>query len=196
VDAVTTTTAPRRTLSRTSVLRAVAATAVVLGGAVVVGGLSSPGQQYLPDWLGSLCNSAGGWSMFTFLLVWLSRARPALAAALGIVAFEGMVESYALVSEWRGYFYAAPFGSVWSILGLLAGPVIGLGAAFARYGGAWRRVLGVAPLALVVVAEGAYGLLLISDTTSPVYWTMEVVAGAVFLALALWSTRPDAVRRA
>lgn len=189
MEPVTASTVPPRTVTRPSVLRALAGTAVVLLGAVLVGGLSSPGQQYLPEWLTSLCNSAGGWSMFTFVLVWLSRSRPALAAVLGVVAFEAMVESYAVVSAWRGFFYAAPFTSVWSLLGLVAGPIIGVGASCARHGGPWRRVLGVAPLTVVLMAEGASGLFRISDTTSPVYWTIEIVAGAVFLALAVRSVR-------
>ncbi|RKR72967.1 DUF6518 family protein [Frondihabitans australicus] len=170
--------------------RGAVAVLMAVGGGLVIGGLSSPGQQYLPESVGSIANSVGGWSMFTFLLVWLSRARPVLGAILGVAAFEAMLEGYAIVSEWRGFYYSAPFSSMWVIPGILAGLVLGFGAATVRH---TRRPLGrwlsVVPLSLVLVVEGAYGLLVISDTTSPVYWTIEVVAGAVFLALAVWRRR-------
>lgn len=161
-----------------------AAAVVVLGG-LLIGGLTSVGQEYLPPWVNSLANSAGGWSMFAFLLVWLSRARPVLGAILGIVAFEAMVEAYGLVSTARGHFYAAPFSSIWSLLGLFAGPVIGGGAALARWASKPWRIIGVAALSFVLMAEGSYGLVSLLGSTSPVYWTLELVAGAAFLAAAI-----------
>lgn len=177
--------------------RAVAATAVVLVGSVLVGGLSSLGQEYLPHWVSSLANSVGGWSMFAFLLVWLSRARPVLAAVLGALAFEAMVEAYAEVSLWRGFFYAAPFSSLWSLVGLLAGPVLGVAASLVRYGRGRWPLAGVAVLSAVLMLEGGHGLVTLLSSTSPVYWTIEVVAGAVFLAAALLRGRaPDRARRA
>lgn len=134
-----TSSAPRPPLART-LPSALAAVAVVLLGGLLVGGLTSFGQQYLPSWLTSLANSSGGWSMFAFLLVWLVRARPALAALLGALAFVAMVEAYGVVSGWRGFFYAAPFSSRWTLIGLVAGPVIGVAASLARSGLHRRRI--------------------------------------------------------
>lgn len=43
----------------------------------------------------------------------------------------------------------------------------------------------MAILSLVLVSEGAFGLVELLGSTSPVYWTLEVVAGAAFLAAAI-----------
>jgi hypothetical protein len=172
-----------------SVIRA---SAIVLLGSLLVGGLSSFGQQDLPDWIRSLCNSAGGWSAFVFLLVWLSRGRPLLGALLGLVAFEVMLEGYGVVSGLRGTFYAAPFSSLYAKLALLVGPVLGIAASLTRYGARPWRLVGVGALSLVLMAEGAYGLLSLLESTSPVFWTLEVVAGATFFATALVRTAPGA----
>jgi hypothetical protein len=161
------------------------AVAIALLGALLVGGLTSFAQKYLPPAVNSLSNSAGGWTAFTFLLIWLSRARPLLAGILGIVAFEALTEAYGLVTGWRGYAATPPFGSIWSLVGLLAGPVLGVAASFVRYASPLWRVLGVAVLAAVLVGEGVHGLVALLDTTSPLYWWVEVVAGVGFLVAAL-----------
>lgn len=168
-------------------------TAIVLFGALLIGGLTSFAQQYLPPWVSSLSNSAGGWTMFSFLLVWLSRARPVLGAILGIVAFQALNEGYGIVSHWRGFFYAEPFGSIWSLVGLVAGPLLGVAAALTRYGSPLWRSLGVTPLAAVLLGEGVYGLQFIADTTSPVYWVLEIVLAFAFMAAAIVRFRPRPV---
>jgi len=172
----------------------ITATAVVLVMGLVVGGLTSPAQGALPDELRSFANSAGGWSMLAFLGVWLSRASPPLGAVLGAVSFVAMVEAYGVVSLWRGDFLADPLSSTWIPVGLVAGPVIGLGASLVRHGSRGWAIAAVAGLALILAAEGVYGLALLGATTSPVYWTIELVAGVGFLAAAVLrgrGTRPS-----
>ena len=164
--------------------------AVVLLGAFLIGGLTSIAQQYLPDWLRSLSNSAGGWTMFSFLLVWASRARPLLGGFLGIVAFQALNEGYGLVSLWRGSFYSEPFASNWTIIGLAAGPVLGVAAALTRHGSPLWRALGVTPLAAVLLGEGVYGLQFIASTTSPIYWALEIVLAVLFMGVAVGRMRP------
>jgi len=183
-------TAPAR--PRETLRSGITATVVVLVTGLVVGGLTSPAQGALPDELRSFANSAGGWSMLAFLGVWLSRARPPLGAVLGAVSFVAMVEAYGVVSLWRGDFLADPLSSTWIPVGLVAGPFIGLGAALVRHASRGWAIAAVAGLALILVAEGAYGLALLGETTSPVYWTIEVVAGVGFLAAAVlrgWGRR-------
>jgi hypothetical protein len=159
--------------------------AVVIVGSVAIGALTSPAQQYLPDWLNSLANSAGGWSMFAFLLVWLSRARPLPAAVLGAVSFVLMVESYGAVSAWRGHFFAEPLSSMWVPIGLVAGPIIGLAASAVRHSSRPWAIAGVSVLSLVLFAEGIYGLTIVRETTSPVYWSIEIAAAVAFSVAAL-----------
>jgi hypothetical protein len=179
---------PRETLR--SALRALA---IVLLFSLVVGGLTSPAQGFLPDGLRSFANSAGGWSMLAFLGVWLSRARPLLGALLGAVSFVAMVEAYGVVSLWRGYFFADPFSSMWIPIGLVAGPLLGVAAALVRHAGRGWTIAGVAALSLVLVAEGIFGLSVLVGTTSWVYWTLEVVLGIGFLAAAVLRGRRSRV---
>src|SRR4051794_28985393 len=88
-----------------SIRSIVFATVLVAVGALLVGGLTSYGQQYLPSWVSSLSNSAGGWTMFAFLLIWRSGARMLLGGVLGIVALELLNQGYGIVSGWRGVAY-------------------------------------------------------------------------------------------
>ncbi|TFC04330.1 hypothetical protein E3O42_05420 [Cryobacterium adonitolivorans] len=168
--------------TRSSALRA--AVLVIVGG-VLIGGLTSFAQQYLPPSVNSLSNSAGGWTMFSFLIVWLSRARPLLAGFLGIVVFQLLVESYSVVAEWRGFDDGDPFTSIWTIVGLVAGPLLGVAASLVRYAPPVWRALAVTPLSAVLLGEGIWALNTIADTTSPVYWTLEIVLSVVVLLAAI-----------
>lgn len=170
--------------ARAILLAGLRATIVVLVFSLVVGGLTSPAQGFLPEWMSSLANSAGGWSMLAFVAVWLSRARPLLGAVLGAVSFVAMVEAYGIVSLWRGFFLADPLSSMWIPVGLVAGPIIGLAAALVRHASRRWGIAGVAVLSAVLVAEGVHGLTVVAETTSPVYWTLEIVLAVGFLAAA------------
>jgi hypothetical protein len=185
-----TTTRMRDRWYRETPRSAVLATGLALGGGLAVGIATAYLQGLLPHALASFANSAGGWSALAFVLVRLSRAKPLLAAALGAVAFVAMVEGYSLGSLWRGGFYAAPFTSSFTLIGLVAGPVIGLSAALSRWASHLLRPLAVAPLSAVLIGEGVYGLTVVADTTSPVYWTIQLAAGAAATAAALITDRP------
>jgi ABC-type iron transport system FetAB permease component len=160
----------------------------VIGGALI-GGLTSFGQGYLPVWVNSLSNSVGGWTMFCFLIVWLGRARPVLAAVLGVIVFQLLVESYSVVSEWRGFDDGDPFTSVWTLAGLAAGPLLGATAGLVRHAPPLWRALAVTPLCAVLLGEGLWALTAVADTTSPVYWWLEIVLAVVFLAAAILRCR-------
>lgn len=180
----------RRVLGSVVVAIAVAAASLVLGG------LTSPAQGFLPDELSSFANSAGGWTALTFGLLWLSRARPAFAAALGIVSFVLLVEGYRIVSEWRGYEYAAPFQDTFTYIGIVAGPVVGASAGLLRWGHGIWRVLAVSTVAAVFIGEGVYGLTVVAETTSPVYWWLQITAGAVLTVVVLVARRARLVTSA
>lgn len=168
-----------------------AATALFItaAGGLVVGGLTSPAQGFLPPWINSLSNSAGGWTMLSFLILWLSRARPLPAVLLGIVTFEALNEGYGIVSAWRGHFYAEPFSTVWSLIGFAAGPVLGAAAAVVRYGPPRWRALGVTPLSAVLLGEGVGALFAQDRETPPTYWLIEIALSVLFMALGLVLTR-------
>jgi hypothetical protein len=160
----------------------------VIGGALI-GSLTSFGQGYLPAWVNSLSNSVGGWTMFSFLIVWLGRARPVLAAVLGVLVFQLLVESYSVVSEWRGFDDGDPFTSAWTVAGLAAGPLLGATAGLVRHAPPLWRALAVTPLCAVLLGEGLWALTAVADTTSPVYWSLEIVLSVVFMLAAVLRCR-------
>lgn len=173
---------------RESVPSTLRAVSVAVIGAMLIGGLTSVGQQYLPDWINSLANSVGGWTMLSFLLVWLGRAKPLLAALLGVLVFVLLTESYSVVSEWRGFDDGDPFTSIWTMVSLVAGPVLGVSAGLVRHApGVWRA-LGVTPLSAVLLGEGIWALNTIADTTSAVYWFLEILLSIAFLVAAILRT--------
>jgi len=175
---------------RSRILRDGVAIAAIGAIALVLGGLTSPAQQFLPDALRSVANSSSGWSIPVFLLVWLWRLRPVPAIIAGPVAFVLMVEGYRIASEWRGFEYGAPFSDSYTFIGLVVGPILGLSASLLRYGRSPWRTLAIAPLAIILIGEGVYGLTVVADSTSPVYWSIVIALGVGATVLHLWRERP------
>jgi hypothetical protein len=173
--------------TRPSVLRSLLA--ALLGG-LILGGLTSVLQGSLPGPVNSFANSSGGWSMLVFALVRLGGARPVAAAALGLLTFWALLEGYDLVTAARGFGYSPPFTDVFWLLAVPAGPILGAAAALTLHGSTPWRVLAVAPLSGVLIGEGVWALENVADTTSPVYWWLEIVLGAGFLVLAVLRRRP------
>ncbi|GAB2473220.1 hypothetical protein GCM10027063_12820 [Promicromonospora xylanilytica] len=159
-----------------SIRRAVRVGAVVLL-SVLLGGPTSWAQGALPSELASFANSASGWTVLTALLVFWSRARTGQAALLGAVSFVLLVLGYAVASQLRGLWYDP---LLFSAVGLVAGPFVGVAASWLRATGV-RVALGVTVLAGIFVGEGVYGLTVVRETTSPVYWSVIGVAGLALL---------------
>jgi hypothetical protein len=177
-------------------MQGLGAVAVTLGGSVLVGGLTSFAQTFLPDALHPFANSASGWTMLAFPLVWATRARLVLGTVLGVVALVGLVEGYAIVSNLRGFYYS--YTGIFAVVGLVAGPVLGFAAALTRHGlGSTRRrlwrILGVTPLSAVLIGDGLFGLRYVSETTGSFYWILAIVLGVGFLVLANLRQRPGPV---
>jgi hypothetical protein len=168
-------------------LRAVVAALV---GGLLLGGLTSFLQGALPPSIASFANSSGGWSMLVFALVRIGGARPLPAALLGLLTFWALLEGYDIVTGLRGFGYSPPFTDPFWLLAVPAGPILGAAAALTLYGTTPWRVLAVAPLAGVLIGEGVWALGNIADTTSPVYWWLQIVLGIVFLAVAVIRRRP------
>ncbi|PPH28215.1 DUF6518 family protein [Rathayibacter sp. AY1F9] len=176
--------------SRPPLLRALL---VALLGGLVLGGLTSLLQGFLPPSVSSFANSSGGWSMLVFALVRLGGARPAAGAALGLLSFWALLEGYDLVTAARGFGYSPPFTDVFWLLAVPAGPILGAAAALTLHGSRTCCVLAVAPLSGVLIGEGVWALGAVADTTSPVYWWLQIVLGAGFLVLAVVRRRPRAL---
>lgn len=148
----------------------------------ILGATTSYAQGFLPDALTSFANSPSGWTILTAVLVAVARPGPAWGAALGLGSFVVLVLGYTAASHWRGLTYDPVF---WSMVGVLGGPVVGAAAA----GVVGRRpqvaALGSAVLAAVLLTDAGYGLTVVADSTSPVYWIVAAVLG---VALLIWTS--------
>ncbi len=160
---------------------------------VVLGAVTSWAQGFLPDAWAPLANSPSGWAALTALVVMASRPTLRWGAVLGVVGFVCLVLGYTLGSELRGLTYNP---MLWGAIGLVTGPVIGAAAAGTASTRSVPVALGSGVLAGVLVADGIYGLTVVADTTSPVYWTTVLVAGLVAVLatpLRLRSVPPTAI---
>ena len=151
-------------------------------GGLVVGILTSLGQGALPAEVASLANSAGAWCVAAFLLALPNRAAR-LGLVLGPLALLGMLAGYDLTTLARGNAVSTSTVVFWGAAAVVVGPVLGLGATWARDGDPRRVAIGVAPLAGILIGEAIHGLTAIADTTYGPYWVGEAVVG---LALIAW----------
>ncbi|MFD7077993.1 DUF6518 family protein [Nocardioides sp. NPDC059952] len=159
---------------------ALVASLFVAVGSFALGGVTSFAQGFLPDELSSFANSASGWTLITAILIVITKVRWRLAAVLGAVSFVLLTVGYAVIATARGL-YHDPL--MFSLIGVVVGPFVGVAACWLRAEGL-RRALGTALLAGIGVGEGVYGLTVVSETTSPVYWIVIIGLGA---ALVVWS---------
>jgi hypothetical protein len=160
------------------------ATLIVLVTAAVWGGLTSFGQQYLPEELRSLANAAGPWFAVVMASIVVARPRIGLAIILGGLGLIVMNEAYGAVSRWRGFFYGSGLGSIWNVIALLVGPMAGIAATWVRSSRPVLVALGASAPAAVCIGEGLFGLTVVSDTTSPVFWSLEIAAGIGVIVVA------------
>lgn len=161
-----------------TVARTALSVVAVVAGSLLLGGLTAWAQGVLPDAMASFANSPSGWTVLTALLVATARPTVAWGAALGVVSFVSLVLGYAVASGLRGLAYDP---LLWSVVGIIAGPFVGAAAAAVVGRDAVRTVLGAGVLAGVLIADGIYGLTIVSASTSPVYWTLCLVLGALLV---------------
>ncbi|GAA4115432.1 hypothetical protein GCM10022215_14270 [Nocardioides fonticola] len=177
------TTAPRSTpptlaaTTRTGVIRAFL---VVVGTGLIAGALTSWAQGVLPDSIGPLANSISGWTIVVVAAVAAVRPGPRAGAALGVAAFLALLLGYTLAAAARGLSYDP---TLWGVLGVLAGPMVGAAAAALVEPAPLRRGLGAGAIAGLLAADGVRGLTVLAATTSPVWWWC-CLAGAAALLVA------------
>jgi hypothetical protein len=160
----------------------------LLGAAVglVLGGATSPAQQYLPGGLSSFANSSGGWTVLTFATVVVVTRRPSArrwwtAAGLGLVVFHAAVQGYVIVSTLRGFPDSYGPGDFWFTAATLAGPVIGLAGLWWWSPRPVLRAAGIAALAAVMIGDGVSGLVRVAETTGTTWWLISIGMGVAAL---------------
>jgi hypothetical protein len=153
---------------------------VALAGGLLLGAVTAVGQQLLPDALRSLANSAGPWCLVAFMFAWRA---PTIyrAAATGGLSLVALVGGYFLASQARGYASSMSFLLFWGAAAITVGPALGVAASWVRTGVGTRAAVGSGAVAGVLVGEAVYGLTVVSQTTSAVYWIAEASAGLVLL---------------
>lgn len=158
----------------------------VVVASVLLGGLTSFAQGALPESFSSVANSASGWTVLIVVIVFLARFRPSQAALAAAVSFVLLVVGYTIASELRALSYSP---TRWAVIGVVAGPFIGLATAWLR-GRGTRAALGTAVIASVLIGDGLHGLTVLGETTSAVYWSTAIIVGVGLLAVMLaWRVR-------
>jgi Family of unknown function (DUF6518) len=154
---------------------------IVLIAGFLLGGLTSWAQFLLPAALKPLANSFSGWTMIAAVLVWLTRVRLAPAAILGAISFVTLNIGYVVVSVARGF----PTGWIlWSVIGLIAGPVVGIAAAALHLQNKNFVAIGAGVLGGILIGDSIRGFLIVLQSTGWFYWTLVAAVGVLFLATA------------
>ena len=154
-----------------------AGAAVVAVSSFLLGAATFYAQGFLPGALTSFANSASGWTLVTVLLLTCIRVRAAVAALLGATSFVLLTLGYSAAAQLRDLFYDP---TLFGLVGVVVGPFVGVAASWLWATPSWRPALGTALLAGIGVGEAVFGLTVVADTTSAVYW---VLIGAAALAL-------------
>lgn len=139
-------------------------------------------QGVLPDALLSFANSASGWTFLTVLVVAWARAGTALAALLGAVSFVLLTLGYTAAAHVRDLPYDP---TLFVVVGVVVGPFVGIATSWLRSGASWRMAAGTALLSGIGLGEAVYGLTVVADTTSPVYWSLIALVALALLAVML-----------
>ena len=156
---------------------------VAVGAGLAIGIVTSVGQGSLPDGLTPLSNSSGSWCLFAFALALLDR-EPRRAALVGFASLIAMLAGYALATELRGYPVGTSMFVRWGAAAVIAGPAVGVGAAWLRGPDPLRAAAGIAPVVGILLGEGLYGLTVVAATTSVGYWIGEMALGLALVVLA------------
>ena len=105
----------------------------------------------------------------------------AFAAVLGAVSFVLLTLGYSASAQLQDLAYDP---TLFVVVGVLVGPLVGIASSWLRAESAWQAAAGTALLSGIGLGEGAYGLTSIANTTSPVYWTLVgVIALGLLVAM-------------
>ena len=141
-------------------------------------------QTVLPHPVASLANSAGSWCLVAWLLA-RRASSPARGVATAVAALLALVAGYYVTADLRGFGVSSTSVGSWVATAALVGLPLGAGAVWSRTAPGRRRVLGALVLPALLVAEAAYGVLVVGSTTSPAYWLGEGVVGVALAWLLL-----------
>lgn len=158
-----------------------------------LGGLTALGQAHLPEVLSPLANSSGSWTVVAFGCALVARS-PRSATLVGGLAMLALLAGYVLANSVRGFPSSTALLLFWGVAGVTVGPLVGLGAHWARSRRDLWAGLGVGGPTGVLLGEGVYGLTVVSATTPAAYWWGSVLLGVLVATVAstVWLRGPTA----
>jgi hypothetical protein len=154
--------------------------------AFMLGIVTAYGQAWLPQGTRSLANSTGSWALAAFALALLAptATRAAITGSLSLVALVG---GYVTGAAIRGLPASNNLLTFWTVAALTVGPGLGLGAHWVGTQNPRLAPIGLGAMSGILVGEGAYGLSVIANTTSPPFWVAEIAGGvALLVVVGVW----------
>jgi len=151
----------------------------VTAASLVLGGLTSLAQGFLPETLSPFANSISGWTIVTAAVIWFSQARWPWTPLFGALSFVALLVGYAVVSTARGFYYSP---TSWLLIAIVAGPFVGLAAGWLREGDGRKVAIGTGFLAGILIGDGIRGLIVVAETTGWLYWVLVIAAGVALVA--------------
>ena len=171
---------------------AAAGALLVLVVALGLGALTDLGQAWLPESSASLVNSGGSWAAVAFVLALLATGT-GRAVLWGLLGLAGLAGGYYATAILRHVPESPASIRFWMLAAVIVGPLLGLAASWVRRGSPVTAALGAGAAAGLLVGESIYGLTAIAESTSGVYWTVQLtVAIALLIALDAWRVREPA----
>jgi len=171
-------------LSRHSALQILRSSAIVVLGGLVLGGLTSFGQTYLPAPFTQLANSYSVWLFGSFVAGWaLSSWAWALLGGVGLQLFA--LAGYYAVTTLR--FNAGTGGwtgnAIWLAGAVCAGPLVGLaGQSLRTRYPRWQALLGTGGMAVLFLSEAAHNTFVLHYRSEGVCFAVVTI---VFMAAVL-----------
>ncbi|HEY6890832.1 MAG TPA: DUF6518 family protein [Solirubrobacter sp.] len=154
-----------------------------VGAGLAVGALSSIGRSHLDGTLEAFANSTSTWLVAPFLIGTLAATRREAAVA-GFAACASQLAGYYVVDSLQGIGTTGSLIAFWTLCAIVGGPVFGAAGHLWRTAGPRFNGLGIAALAGVFMAEGAYAYV----HQQHHYLTAAVWIG-IGIAFAAWSSR-------
>jgi len=171
---------------------------VVLAVAIAAGAALGIGTQVLQGWLpgawGVVANSGVAWAVAAFGLGMLV-ATDRLAAPAGAVALVVAAVSYYRAVEWFEHSSSGPKGAIlWSVAGVVAGPVFAVAGRWGRMVPA-RRAFAWALVAGTLVGEGVHLLWFVGRGGLWPAGLVELVLGGVLVVRSMRGSPPPSMDR-
>ena len=174
----------RRLTWSASIAHTLRTVGLVIAICLMLGAATSFLQTFLPPAInGIISNSPTAWTTITFVSILAVRAPRGLSILLGPVAFTALNLGYAAATNIRFPSGAYTYGIdvVWTIIGIIIGPLVGLLAYWMRSSVPFKRSLAISAPAVVLAADGFHQAFALSPSTPG----FSIGGGLTLVAIAL-----------